>query len=146
MNPIKTIYSCRYLDLKKQSKEFTARKSGTLITTLLLFLLFFSAFLLMIIYYPNIESTLTLYLESVFGKYRVKGVSKFILLLLFGLIYFSIKYTIGSINSYNRTIEEFSLLTEFQQKKVKRVGNIYFLIPIILFIATMTLLILNTKN
>lgn len=146
MNPIKIIYSCRYFDLKKQGKEITARKSGTLIVSLLLFLLILSAFLLMIIYYPNFETTTTDIANNIFGERTEKGISKFILLLLFGLIYFSTKYTFGSINIYNKTIEEFSLLTDYEQKRIKRNGNIYFLIPILIFITTMTLLMINTNN
>lgn len=146
MNPIKIIYSCRYFDLKKQGKEFTARNSGTLIVSLLLFLLALSTFLLMIMYYPNFESTISNFVEKQFGLRTGKGISKFLLLLVFGLIYFFIKYAFGSINIYNKTIEEFSLLTEYEQKKIKRIGNIYFLIPIITFITTMALLMLKTTN
>ncbi len=146
MNPIKIIYSCRYFDLKKQGKEFTARKSGTLIVSLLLFLLALSAFLLMILYYPNFETTITEFANKTFGERTGKGISKLVLVLFFGIIFYAIKYTVGNQNSYNKTIEEFSLFTEYEQKKIKKIGNIYFLIPIIIFITTMALLMLKTTN
>ena len=146
MNPVKTIYCSRYFDLKKQGKEHTARASGTLITTLLLFLLSLSTFLLMIIYYPGFETKSTTFIEKIFGNSTAKGIGKLVLVILFGGLYYSIKYTVGSINSYNKTIEEFSLLNEYEQKRVKRNGNIYFLIPIIIFIITMTLLMIKTNN
>lgn len=146
MNPIKIIYSCHYFDLKKQGKEFTARKSGTLIVSLLLFLLALSTFLLMIVYHPNFESTISNFFYKFFGLKTGKGISKLVLVLVFGIIFYGIKYTVGSQNTYNKTIEEFSLLSEYEQKKIKRIGNIYFLIPIITFITTMALLMLKIRN
>jgi hypothetical protein len=146
MNPVKIIYSCRYFDLKKQGKESTARKSGTLIVSLLLFLLILSAFLLMILYYPNFETTISDFFDKFFGERAGKGISKLVLVLFFGIIFYSLKYTIGSQSIYNRTIEEFSLLTDYQQKKIKRIGNIYFLISILIFITTMILLMIKTNN
>lgn len=146
MNPIKIIYSCRYFDLKKQGKENTARKSGTLIVSILLFLLVLSAFLLSIIYYPNLETTITSFFDKFFEGRIGKKISKLVLVLVFGIIFYAIKFTVGNQNSYNRIIEEFSLLTDYEQKRIKRIGNIYFLIPIIIFISTMALLMLKTSN
>lgn len=146
MNPVKIIYSCRYFDLKKQGKEITAKKSGTFIVSLLLFLLVLSAFLLMILYYPNFETTISNFFDKFFGERTGKGISKLVLVLFFGIIFYVIKYTIGSQNTYDRTIEEFSLFTDYEQKKIKRIGNIYFLIPILIFTTTMTLLMINTNN
>ena len=144
MNLAKIIYCCRFFDLKKQGKEHTARNSGTLILCILLFLLALSGFLLMILYYPNFETESTNFIDNFFGKSTAKGIGKLVLVLLFGIIYLSLKYTIGSQNTYNKTIEEFSLLTDYEQKRVKKNGNIYFLIPIIVFIITMTLLMIKT--
>lgn len=143
MNLIKILYCCRYFDLKKQGKEHTARASGTTITAILFFLLFLSAFLLLIIYYPNFEVESTKFIEKYFGKTAAKGISKLILVLFFGGLYFLIKKTAGSLNIYNKTIEEFSLLSQYEQERMKKIGNIYFLIPIFLYITTMILLMNN---
>ena len=141
MNVLKLIYSSLYYDFKKRGKEEVARKNGTLINTILIFLVMLSGFLLAIIYYPNFEQKSTNFLTSIFDdKSVIKGISRLFIVALYGIIYFTIRFTIGTISSYNKIIEEFLLLSKEEQKGIKRKANPYFLTPIIVFIITMILL------
>ncbi len=140
MNPLKLIYSSLYYDSIKRNTIEKARANGTLICTILIFLLVFSGFLLLIVYYPNFEQKATSFLVSIFDdKTLVKGISRLFLVAFFGIIYFLIKYTIGTESSYNKIIEEFLLLRPEQQKGIKKRANVYFLTTVLLFIITMIL-------
>lgn len=142
MNLFKAIYCNQYFSLKKQGKEFFARKNGHIIATVSIILYAFSVFLLLMTFVPDFDREMSRFFRKTFGGANGKFIGQLITLLLFVSVYPLLKFTIGSNRIYNKTIEKFSKLPEEEQQKVSDKGLAFFILSIVsIFISFIAILI-----
>ena len=97
-----------------------------------------------LIFIPNFGVDIANFLETLFGKSSSRFIGKLIVFLLGVPIYFMVKHTIGSKESYKKIIVAFQNFDKVKQEKISKKGIVYFLGTVFLFIICLVVVILKT--
>ena len=142
MNILKAIYCNQYYALKKDGKEYAAKKNANIIATITIILFIFSIFLLLMTFVPDLDKEVNRFFRRTFGRGSGKLIGQLIVLLLFGSVYPLLKFTIGSNRVYNKTIEKFLSFPKELQQKISDKGLVVFILSMVsIFLSFIAILV-----
>lgn len=144
MNLLKTIYCNQYFELKQKGKEASARKNGTILTTLALVLVLFAIYILWITFFPDAERTMNRFVRKTIGRTSGRMLGKILALVLMTVSYLLIRYTLGTVKSYQKTITVFSKLSADEQERISKKGLKIFLMSIAFLGITLVSVLIKT--
>ena len=137
MNLLKSVYCNQYYELKPKGKGHAARANGTGLVTIGLIVNFFTVLLLAITISPDLGK----YLQGVFidmvGRQSGKGMGQTLAFLVVMFIYPWVKFTMGTQQNYQQTIDAFEKLSAEEQLQVSKKGLQYFIISLGLVIGSL---------
>lgn len=133
MNFFQYLFCNQYAEISNRGGDSSKAQMNTILLSTALFTLYIVIiFVVYGRYHPG-------YLEEHFsmGRMNGKAVGSFLAAVIGLIVFFILRYFIGSKGWYERTVEQFNALHREEQKKISKKGIWYFFIaalPVILFI------------
>jgi hypothetical protein len=126
MTYFEALYGSQYYEIIQKGRDGSkGRINGNIFFAAFIILLIIAAISLGNMLCPEFKTSLESTLKKVFGNNNGKTIGRLLTLPLFGLIYFFITKTVGSIKSYKQKVNAFMQYPD----KIKKKANTKILIP-----------------
>lgn len=132
-HPLKAIYCNQYFSLKPRGKVGLAREYGTALSTVAVMLVLFALYMTTISLFPGVEKTAHELIKDIFGFKTGQSAGQILGLFLVFVSWPIVRFTVGTAESYQNTIEQFLKLSAEEQQKVSKYGIGCFMGSVIIF-------------